>query len=152
HAAISGAVKLNGKTLKEQQIVFLGAGSAATGVADELREAMKVEGLSDTEARNRVWFIDSKGLIHSGRADLTPEKLSYAQPQDRVLKLFGATMGERQLADVIAKIDATILIGLSTVVGAFSEAIVREMARKVERPIIFPLSNPTSKSEATAGG
>jgi malate dehydrogenase (oxaloacetate-decarboxylating) len=89
-------------------------------------------------------------LIHSGRTDLTPEKQSYGQSQDRVLQLFEASQGQIGLGDVIAKIDATILIGLSTVAGAFSEPIVREMARKVERPIIFPLSNPTSKSEAKA--
>jgi malate dehydrogenase (oxaloacetate-decarboxylating) len=148
--AILGAISVTGKTMKEQQIVFFGAGSAGTGVADELREAMKLEGLSDTEARERFWFIDSKGLIHSGRTDLTPEKQSYGQSQDRVLQLFKASQGQIGLGDVIAKIDATILIGLSTVAGAFSEPIVREMARKVERPIIFPLSNPTSKSEATA--
>ena len=148
--AILGAISVTGKTMKEQQIVFFGAGSAATGVADELREAMKLEGLSNTEARERLWFIDSKGLIHSGRIDLTSEKQSYAQPQDRVLKLFETAQGQIGLSDIIAKIDATILIGLSTVAGAFSEPIVREMARKVERPIIFPLSNPTSKSEATA--
>lgn len=148
--AILGAVAVTGKSIKDQQIVFLGAGSAATGVADELRAAMKLEGTSDNEARARFWFVDSKGLVHSGRTDLTPEKQSYAQPQDRVLSLFGAAQGQIGLSDVITRIDATILIGLSTVGGAFSEAIVREMARKVERPIIFPLSNPTSKSEATA--
>src|SRR5207247_7075811 len=87
--------------------------------------------------------------LHSGRTDLTAEQRVYAQPQDRVSAWSSARDGIG-LAGVIAKINATILIGLSTARGAFSESIVREMARKGERPIIFPLSNPTSKSEATA--
>src|SRR5215475_10674956 len=148
--AILGAVSVIGKSIVEQQIVFLGAGSAATGVADELRAAMEDDGLSEAEARSRFWFVDSHGLIHSGRADLSAEKLSYAQPRDRVSKFATKTKDRIDLADVIANIDATILIGLSTVGGTFTEPIIREMARKVERPIIFPLSNPTSKSEAKA--
>src|SRR5208337_2960312 len=80
----------------------------------------------------------------------TPEQSVYAQPEERVAGWPRSSNGHIGLSDVIGKIDATILIGLSTVGGAFSEPIVREMARKVERPIIFPLSNPTSKSEAKA--
>ena len=148
--ATLGAVKVTRKSLKEQQIVMLGAGSTGIGVADGLRAAMKEEGLSEQEARNRFWVIDIDGLLHSGRKDLTPEQAVYAQPENRVSGWLRSSNGHIGLADVIGKINATILIGLSTVGGAFSEPIVREMARKVERPIIFPLSNPTSKSEATA--
>jgi malate dehydrogenase (oxaloacetate-decarboxylating) len=136
--------------LKDQQIVIFGAGSAAIGVADGLREAMKEEGLTEQEARSRFWLLNSKGLLHSGRKDLTPEQLIYAQAEDRMLTWPRNLNGNAGLADVVGRIDATILIGLSTLRGAFSETIIREMARKVERPIIFPLSNPTSKSEATA--
>src|SRR5215475_12668156 len=148
--AVLGAVGVTGKRLREQQIVFLGAGSAAVGVADYLRAALVQDGLSEAEARDRFWLVDRDGLLHTGRTDLTPEQRVYAQPADRVAdwpRTFHGTIG---LADVIGRTEATILIGLSTVGGAFTEAIVREMARKVERPIIFPLSNPTSKSEATA--
>ena len=148
--AILGAIKVTGKSLNDQQIVVFGAGSAATGVADGLRAAMTEEGLTKEEARTRFWLINSKGVLHSGRKDLTSEQMIYAQPESRVARLPRTSNGNVGLADVIGQIDATILIGLSTVGGAFSEAIVREMARKVERPIIFPLSNPTSKSEASA--
>ena len=129
---------------------MLGAGSAGIGVADGLREAMKGEGLSESEADRHFWVIDKGGLLHSGRKDLTSEQNVYAQPESRVSGWPRTSNGQIGLADVIGKINATVLIGLSTVGGAFSEPIVREMARKVERPIIFPLSNPTSKSEANA--
>jgi len=148
--AILGAVKVTGKKLKDQQIVMLGAGSAGIGVADGLREAMKGEGLSDQEARSHFMVIDKDGLLHSGRKDLTPEQNVYAQPESRVSGWPRTSNVQIGLADVIEKIDATVLIGLSTVAGAFSEPIVREMARKVPRPIIFPLSNPTARSEANA--
>jgi malate dehydrogenase (oxaloacetate-decarboxylating) len=148
--AILSAIKVTGKGLKDQQIVMFGAGSAAIGVADGLREAMKQEGLSEQEARSRFWILNSKGVLHSGRKDLTPEQMIYAQPEDRLANWPRTLKGNVGLDDLIGQIDATILIGLSTVAGAFSEKVVREMARKVERPIIFPLSNPTSKSEATA--
>jgi malate dehydrogenase (oxaloacetate-decarboxylating) len=147
--AILGAVKVAGRPLKDQQIVMLGAGSAGIGVADLLRAAMRDAGLSDEDARRHFWVVDKDGLLHSERTDLSAEQRVYAQPRDRVSAWFSGR-DHIALADLIGKIDATILIGLSTAHGAFTDAIVREMARKVERPIIFPLSNPTSKSEATA--
>ena len=148
--AIVGAVKVTGKSLKDQQIVFLGAGSAGIGVADFLRAAMREEGVSENEARSQFWVVDKDGLLHSGRKDLSPEQSVYAQPEERVSGWPATANGHIGLADVIGKIEATILIGLSTVGGAFTETIVREMARKVQRPIIFPISNPTIKSEAKA--
>src|SRR5258705_3800690 len=148
--AILGAVKVAGKSLKDQQIVFLGAGSAGIGVADFLRAAMRDDGLSDKEARSHFWVVDKDGLLHSERKDLSPEQSVYAQPKERVSGWPATANGHIGLADVIGKIEATILIGLSSVGGAFSEAIVREMARKAPRPIIFPLSNPTARSEANA--
>src|SRR5882724_4759951 len=148
--AVLGAVKVAGKGLREQQIVMLGAGSTGIGVADGLRAAMKGEGLSEEEARKRFWLIDKDGLLHSGRNDMSSEQRVYAQPETNIAGWPRSSNGQIGLADVIGKINATTLIGLSTVGGAFSEPIVREMARKAERPIIFPLSNPTSKSEATA--
>jgi malate dehydrogenase (oxaloacetate-decarboxylating) len=146
---ILGAVGVTRMRLRDQQIVFLGAGSAAVGVADYLRAALVQDGLSEAEARGRFWLVDRDGLLHTGRTDLTPEQRVYAQPADRVgdwPRTFHGTIG---LADVIGRIEATILIGLSTVGGAFTEPIVREMARKVQRPVIFPLSNPTTRSEAS---
>ena len=111
---------------------------------------MTEEGLTEEQARSRFWLVNSKGVLHSGRKDLTPEQMVYAQPESRVADWPRTLNGNVGLADVIGQINATILIGLSTVRGAFSETIIREMARKVGRPIIFPLSNPTSRSEATA--
>jgi len=148
--AVLGAVSVTGKSLKEQQIVILGAGSAGIGVADGLRAAMKGEGLSEEEAHSRFWVIDKDGLLHTGRKDLTVEQRAYTQPESRVSGWSRTANGTIGLADVIGAIKATVLVGLSTVGGAFKEEIVREMARKIERPIIFPLSNPTSRSEATA--
>ncbi len=148
--AILGAVGVAGKRLRDQQIVILGAGSAGVGVADYLRAALVQDGLSEQEARSRFWMVNRGGLLHTGRSDLTPSQRTYAQPTDRVANWPQTPHDAIGLADVIGHTQATILIGLSTVGGAFTEPIVREMARKVDRPIIFPLSNPTSRSEASA--
>jgi malate dehydrogenase (oxaloacetate-decarboxylating) len=148
--AILGAVKVTGKRLNEQQIVMLGAGSTGIGVSEGLCAALISEGLSEEEARRRFWLVDKDGLLHSGRTDLSSEQRAFTQPEINVAGWSRSSNGQIGLADVIGKLNATILIGLSAVGGAFSEPIVREMARKVERPIILPLSNPTSKSEATA--
>ena len=147
-STILGALPLTGRRLSEQQIVFLGAGTAAIGVADYLRLAMQDEGLSAQEAASRIWLIDINGLVHSGRTDLTPQQRVYAQPATRVAAWPRSSNGQIGLLDAIGSIDATILIGLSTAGGAFTETIVRQMARKVEHPIILPLSNPTAKAEA----
>ncbi|HYL85998.1 MAG TPA: oxaloacetate-decarboxylating malate dehydrogenase, partial [Candidatus Angelobacter sp.] len=147
--AIFSAVRVSGKRLRDQHIVMLGAGSAGIGVADSLREALVSDGLSESEARSRFWVINSGGLLHSERTDLSEEQRAYAQPVERAAGFPRTLEGQRVgLSDVIHKINATVLIGLSTVPGAFTEAIVREMGRKCQRPIILPLSNPTSKSEA----
>lgn len=147
--AIFSGVRVSGRHLRDQQVVMLGAGSAGIGVADMLREALVEDGLSENEARSRFWLINSGGLLHAGRADLSEEQRQYAQPEDRLTSFSHTPKNHRLgLSDVIHKIDATILIGLSTLPGAFTESVVREMARKCERPIILPLSNPTSKSEA----
>jgi malate dehydrogenase (oxaloacetate-decarboxylating) len=142
------AMTAAGKSLKDLQIVMFGAGSAAIGVADYLRSAMISEGLSEREARSRIWIVNSGGLLHAGRQNLTNEQVVYAQPEDRFSGWRNASSGSIGLADVIANIDASVLIGLSTVPGAFTEPIVREMARKTHRPIMLPLSNPTEKCEA----
>jgi malate dehydrogenase (oxaloacetate-decarboxylating) len=147
--AILSAIRVSGRQLRDQHIVMLGAGSAGIGVADFLRDALVADGLSEAEARSRFWLVDRDGLLHSNRTDLSAEQRIYAQPAERVANFprtpLGGPIG---LGDVTKQINATVLIGLSTVSGAFSETIVREMARKCERPIILPLSNPTSKSEA----
>jgi malate dehydrogenase (oxaloacetate-decarboxylating) len=147
--AIFSAVRVSGRPLREQQIVMLGAGSAGIGVADFLREAMVADGLSEREARSRFWLINRDGVLHSQRTDLSDEQRVYVQPAERLARIpRTAANSHVGLSEVIHYLDASILIGLSTLPGAFSEKIVREMARKCQRPIILPLSNPTSKSEA----
>jgi malate dehydrogenase (oxaloacetate-decarboxylating) len=146
--ALLAAARVAGSTLRDQEIVFLGAGAASTGVADYLREALMAEGLSEEEARRRVWMVNRGGLLHDGRADLTPEQRIYAQPLGRVATWPRGSEDKVGLFDVITNVKATVLIGLSTLPCAFTEPIVREMASKIERPIIFPLSNPTDRSEA----
>ncbi len=146
---ILSAAKVAGKKVKDLQVVLFGAGSAAIGVADYLRSEMISDGLSEAEARARFWVVNTGGLVHTGRQNLSEEQLVYAQPEERVSKWRNADTGAIGLAEVIANVDASVLIGLSTVPNSFSEPLVREMARKTERPIILPLSNPTEKCEAT---
>jgi malate dehydrogenase (oxaloacetate-decarboxylating) len=93
--------------------------------------------------------VDKDGLLNADRTDLTPSQRTYAQPDKRVANWPRTSHGKIGLANVIGQVEATVLIGLSTVGGAFTESIVREMARKVERPVIFPLSNPTTRAEAS---
>jgi malate dehydrogenase (oxaloacetate-decarboxylating) len=146
--AISAAIKVAGTSMRDQQVVFFGAGSAAIGVADYICAAMVADGLATERARRNFWIVNRGGLLHAGRTDLTPEQRRYAQPEERITTWRTALPGNATLADVIANIDASILVGLSTMGGAFTEPMIREMARKVHRPIIFPLSNPTEKTEA----
>ena len=146
--AAVGASKVAQKNMKDHKIVFVGAGSAAIGVADYLRFAMIEEGLSDKEARSRFWIVDKDGLLDSDRRNLSDEQKTYVRDRNEIANWPRNPNGQIGLTEVISQIDATVLIGLSTVKGIFSESIVREMARKTERPIIFPLSNPTSHSEA----
>jgi malate dehydrogenase (oxaloacetate-decarboxylating) len=146
--AAVGASKVAQKNMKDHKIVFVGAGSAAIGVADYLRFAMMEEGLSEEEARARFWIVKSDGLLDSDGRDLSDEQETYARDRNEIANWPRNPQGQIGLTEGISQIDATMLIGLSTVKGIFSESIVREMARKTERPIIFPLSNPTSHSEA----
>lgn len=146
--AILAAVRVAGSPLRDQEIVFLGAGAATIGVADSLRVAMVADGLTDEQARSRIWMINRGGLLHSGRQNLAPEQRIYAQPLSRTEAWPRRDGGQIGLLDVLRNVRATVLIGLSTLHRAFSEPVVREMASKVARPIIFPLSNPTDRSEA----
>ena len=146
--ALLAATHAAGRNLAEQTIVFLGAGSAAIGVADYLRAAFAAEGLPDEEARRRIWIVDVEGLLVETRTDLSPEQRVYARPASEVSDWPRSHKGAVGLEDVIRSVDATMLVGLSTAAGAFTEAIVKEMARKTPRPAIFPLSNPTTRTEA----
>ena len=148
--ALIGAISVAGGELRDQKIVFLGAGSAGIGVADYLRAALVDEGLTEEEARRRFWIVDKDGLLDDQRTDIQADQAVYARTAADVAGWDRATDGHIELAQVVDHVHPTILIGLSTVFGAFTEEIVRAMADHVDRPIIFPLSNPTSHSEATA--
>jgi malate dehydrogenase (oxaloacetate-decarboxylating) len=144
--ALHGAAKAAGRPLSQQQVVMLGAGSAGIGVLDMIRREMVSEGLSEQAARERLWVLDVDGLLTDDRTDLSESQRDFAQPADRVAGW--GLAGPAQLTDVVHRVDVSVLLGLSTAAGAFTETIVREVAGKTERPIIFPLSNPTSRAEA----
>jgi malate dehydrogenase (oxaloacetate-decarboxylating) len=146
--ALLAAVRLTGRPLRDQQLVMLGAGSAGTGVGDLLVSALVQEGLSEPEARSRLWLLSSRGLLHSGLKHLSSWQQRYCQPQEQVAAWRHDPTGKIDLLEVIDRVHPTALIGVCGQAGAFSEEAVRLMARHVERPIIFPLSNPTSCSEA----
>jgi malate dehydrogenase (oxaloacetate-decarboxylating) len=144
--ALHGAAKVAARPLSQQQVVMLGAGSAGIGVLDMVHREMIAQGLSDQDAAARIWVIDVLSLLTDDRTDLSTGQRKFAQPANRVAE-WGLS-GPAQLADVVHHVDVGVLLGLSTAAGAFTEEIVRELASKTERPIIFPLSNPTSRAEA----
>lgn len=148
-AGLLSAMDVTGASLGEQRIVMFGAGSAATGICEQVVAAMVEGGLAPEQARSAIWLVDSQGLVHDGRGDLDASKRPYAQPFARVSAWATSAPGQFALEDVVRAVHPTALIGTAAVPGAFSESLVREMARHTERPIIFPLSNPTAKSEAT---
>lgn len=147
-AGLLAASRLIGSKLSEHRVAILGAGSSAFGISDQIVAAMAREGVPAEEARKSLWLVDSKGLVHDQRALDESFKKKYAQPFERTADWKLADPSRVQFADVVHNVHPTILLGTSAQPGAFSEEIVREMARHVERPIIFPLSNPTSKCEA----
>lgn len=146
---LAGGVNWTGRKLSEQRIVILGAGSAAVGICDQIVAAMRVEDASEKEARAKLWLVDSQGLVSTGRTRIEPFKEKYAQPTENILNWQRNDLSRVTFGDVVTNVQPTILIGTSAQPGSFTEEIVREMAKHVERPVIFPLSNPTSKSEAT---
>jgi malate dehydrogenase (oxaloacetate-decarboxylating)(NADP+) len=139
-AGVFSALRVTGGTLADQTLLFMGAGEAATGIADLAVSAMKAAGLDEPAARQRCWLVDSKGLVVQSRTDLAEHKRRYAHPHPRVA----------DLASAVDDLKPTALIGVSAVPGAFTEAVVRRMTELNERPIIFALSNPTSQSECSA--
>ncbi|HEX3084104.1 MAG TPA: oxaloacetate-decarboxylating malate dehydrogenase, partial [Pyrinomonadaceae bacterium] len=147
-AGLLAATQVTKTKLSAHRRVILGAGSSAIGISDQIVAAMQAEGASVADARQSIWLIDSHGLVHDGRDFDEPFKKKYAQPIRRTANWQIDNAAEIKFADVVRNVHPTILIGTSAQAGAFTEEIVREMAKHVERPIIFPLSNPTSKSEA----
>ena len=139
-AGIFSALRVTGKRLTEQTILFQGAGEAAAGIANLTVSAMVAQGASPVAARRRCWLVDSQGLVTAGRASLAEHKLPFAHEHAPVQDLLGAVRAVRP----------TAIVGVAAVGGAFTESVLAEMANINERPIVFALSNPTSKSECTA--
>ncbi|KRY21082.1 NADP-dependent malic enzyme, mitochondrial [Trichinella patagoniensis] len=139
-AGLISAAKMTKKSLKDHRVLFYGAGEAAVGIAKLTCLAMSNEGIPFEEAKKNIWMVDSKGLIVKGRSHLNEHKLEFAQDHAEV----------QSLEDIINKVKPTAIIGAATITGAFNETILRTMAKLNDRPIIFALSNPTSKSECTA--
>jgi len=139
-AGILSALRVTGVALREQTFLCLGAGEAATGISDLLVSAMVEEGLDEAAARARCWMVDSKGLVVAGRGELAEHKRPYAHAHAQIPDFIGAVRALRP----------TAIIGVGAVPGAFDEDVVREMSRINQRPIVFALSNPTSKAECTA--
>lgn len=139
-AGLLGACRITGQDITQQRLLFLGAGEAGIGIADLIASAMVKEGLSQAEATDRMWFVDSTGLVVDSRTDLPEHKKPYARKHEFVSDLLGAVKAARP----------TGIIGVSGKAQSFTEPVLREMAEINERPIVFALSNPTSKAECTA--
>jgi malate dehydrogenase (oxaloacetate-decarboxylating) len=148
-ASLMAAMDINGSKLGREQIVIVGGGSGGTGIADQIVTAMVAEGLTTAEAISRIWFVGRQGLMLSNMHDPKyPYRRKYAQPPERVRDWKLRQEGPITLFDVMRNLHPAAVIGTSAQPGYFSEEIVREMTSHVKRPIIFPLSNPLTKSEA----
>ncbi|HYA35663.1 MAG TPA: NAD-dependent malic enzyme [Candidatus Binataceae bacterium] len=139
-AGIISALRITGGNLRDQTVLFLGAGSAGVGIADLLTQFMIAEGISLQSARDRIWLFNRNGLVESGRSDLFDFQRAYAHPHAPT----------RDFVAAIESIRPTMIVGVSTVAKAFNRDVIEAMTRINSRPIIFALSNPTSRSECTA--
>lgn len=139
-AGLLSSLRVTGRKIGEETVLFLGAGEAATGIGEMIVATMMDEGLTEAEARKRCWFVDSKGLVVASRQDLTHHKKPWAHEAE-----FVAT-----LAEAVERLRPTTLIGASGMPATFTPEILQAMARLNRRPVIFALSNPTSKAECTA--
>ena len=150
-AAVVSALRVCGTPMRNQRIVIVGAGTAGVGIADQVRDAITREGFSREEAATRFWLVDTDGLLIDDMGERVRDyQAPYARPAAEVKrwKRNGAD-GAIDLAEVVHQVRPTILIGASTSAGVFTEAVVREMAKHCDRPVIFPLSNPAPTAEAT---
>lgn len=145
-AGILGALKISGDTLTDKKYVCFGAGTAGVGIANLVMSEMVAQGLSKEEARSRFYLVDKQGLLFDDMTDLTIEQKSFARKRSEFTNANELT----NLHAVIKAVQPGILVGTSTAPGTFTKEVVQEMASHVERPIIFPLSNPTKLAEASA--
>jgi malic enzyme len=150
-AGILAAVRALGRPLAEQRVVFLGAGAAGTGIARTVRAAMAAQGVDESTIKRAIVTADTRGLVFAARDELDDDKREFALGAEELAfyGLGGLKPGDRlALEGLVAAVKPTILIGTSGVPGVFTEGAIREMAARTERPVIFPLSNPTNKTEA----
>lgn len=147
-AGIFSAINTLNQNIKDQCIVFYGAGSAGIGSANLIVEAMKKQGVSEKEAKDKIFVLGRKGLAHTQSEGLDDLKKQFAQPYENIANWDVKDRQNITLLEIVKNAKPTILIGTSTVPGSFSKEIVLEMQKHTQRPIIFPLSNPTSKTEA----
>ncbi len=139
-AGLIASMRITGQQLSEQKILFLGAGEAGIGIADVFVAALREEGIPEDEARRHCWFVDSRGLLCAGRDHMADHKKPYAHEHEYI----------DNLLDTVKALQPTALLGLSGQPRTFTKKVVEAMAELNERPIIFALSNPTSRAECTA--
>ncbi|MBT8122512.1 MAG: NAD-dependent malic enzyme [Gammaproteobacteria bacterium] len=142
------ALKQTGEKLGQQNILFVGAGSAGCGIAEQLVATLSAGGMPDEEARSRIFMAGQRGLLHDGTDGLLPFQQRFVQPQSRLRDWTTGSGNEISVMDIIRNARPTVLIGVSGQPGLFTQELVTEMAGYCERPVIFPLSNPTSRAEA----
>ncbi|WP_028403277.1 NAD-dependent malic enzyme [Ectobacillus panaciterrae] len=148
-AGILSSVQVTNIPLREQRVVVFGPGAAGIGNADQIHDAMVLDGLSTEEAYNRFWAVDHRGLLTDDMEGVLKFQKPYVRKAEEVTDWKREEDGKIALLEVVKQVKPTILIGTSGVTGAFTEEIVKEMAKHVERPVIMPMSNPTSLAEAT---
>jgi malate dehydrogenase (oxaloacetate-decarboxylating) len=146
-AALAG-MRVAGSRPSEQRVVIFGAGTAGIGIADQLRTVMIDDGVEAEVANRRFWCVDRQGLLVDDMTDLRDFQQPYARPRVDVADWANDGAGSIGLAEVVARVHPTMIIGTSAQAGAFTETVLREMAAHVERPMVFPLSNPTDRIEA----
>lgn len=147
-SALLAAGKINGMKFTDMKVAILGGGAAGTGIADMLVRAMIHEGLSEEEARSRMFIVDIHGLIHYNSPNLDPAQKMFAHPHKNLAGWKIHNSNEITLQEVIENAHPAVLIGVSAQSGAFSKEMIERMSSYQKRPIILPLSNPTSKAEA----
>jgi malate dehydrogenase (oxaloacetate-decarboxylating) len=147
-AGILAAMRSLGRNLRDQRLVLAGAGAAGIGMARLVGQAMRADGASPEDVRTRIVMADSRGLVFEDRNHLDVDKQWFALPVDALARYGFTSAPGYDLETVIRQVAPTILIGTTATAGAFSEIAIREMAARTPVPIVFPLSNPTSRTEA----
>ena len=147
-AAVVSGMRVTGQTFADQRLVVYGAGTAGTGMADQIHAGMVRDGLSPEEATARIWLVDRAGLVTDDMTDLPDYQRAYARPAAEVAGWQRSSRGAVELLEVVRRARPTVLIGTSTNHGAFTREVVEAVSAGVERPIILPLSNPTERIEA----